>query len=431
MISPDQLLATIDRVDRQMMALIDDLNDEQLAVPFERGINPPIWEMGHSAFFYEFFLLRSLYGTEPIMPGHDDMWDSFVIPHRERWTPGTVPDKAETLHYYRRVLDETRDHLTSGSSLSDEALYLGQYVVAHQCMHLESLVWCRQTLGFHPPSHLGAEAPGATPQLGAMGDAEIPGQRYRIGVPVQQEGQKADNFSFDNERPGFEMDIASFRISRTLVSLGDFLAFVESGGYEDTRHWSFGGQYWLRQNQLSAPSYWEKKDGEWMIRRFDSLHPLDPALPLLHVNFWEAEAYCHWAKRRLPTEFEWEAAARGPHAHKFPWGTDNALDAPCDLGCRSVGTAPVTAFPESASPFGCLQMIGTAWEWTSSQYLPYDGFSVDMYPYMSTLQFGDHKTCRGGSGATSASLIRSSYRQAFHPDRFDVFTGFRTCALED
>jgi len=424
----DELLSNIDRVDRRMLNLIEDLSEEQLAVPYERGINPPIWELGHSAFFYESFLLRDFYGEKPIAPELDDMWDSFVIPHRERWSPGVVPDLEPTLTYYRNVVDLTRERLSKKNELTDEELYLGQYVVAHQCMHLESLIWCRQTLAFQSPAFYRKTALSPNLASESSEDVVVPAGSYFVGVPAHTEGEKSPNFSFDNERPGFEIELPTFKISYTLTSLGEFHAFVEDDGYTREEFWSFGGSYWLRNNPRTAPAYWKKRNGDWWIRRFDQWDRLDASLPLLHISYWEAEAYCRWAGRRLPTEFEWEAAARGSDALKFPTGNALSLDS-VDLDCRFGGTAPVNAFPESASPTGCLQMIGTAWEWTSNQYLPYDGFCVDMYAYMSTLQFATHQTCKGGSGATDSSLIRSSYRQAFHPDRSDLFVGFRTCEI--
>lgn len=427
MITQESLLAEIARTDTQMMILLESLGDEELVVPCEPGINPPVWEAGHVAFFYEYFLLRHLYGVEPIMPGHDTVWDSFEIPHRERWEPGIVPDKTKTLTYYRQVIKETMDRLSAGNGLSDAELYLGQYAVAHQDMHLESLIWCRQTLGYAAPPWsamlTGAETRVIVPPLP---DADIAGGTYYIGMPKLDDGSKSPYFSFDNERPGFELAIASFSLSRTLVSQGEFLEFVEDLGYERPEFWSAGGRYWLRKVSRSHPAYWANRDGQWTVRRFNRTEPLTPSAPVIHVSFWEAEAYCRWSGRRLPSEYEWKAAARSAEARKFPWGnTPDSL--PADLDAKHLGTAPVTAFPEGATKDGCLQMMGTAWEWTTNQYLPYDGFCVDLYAYMSTLQFGTHKTTRGGSGATTGSLIRNSYRQAYHPDRFDVFTGFRTC----
>lgn len=423
----EELLRSIDHTHLQMVALIDDLEEKQLKVPYERGINPPVWEVGHSAFFYEFFLLRPLCGRAPLMPGYDSVWDSFDIPHLERWSPGVVPEKEETLRYYDRVRREVLDRLSSGNGLSDEELYLGQYVVAHQQMHLESLIWCRQTLGYAKPSH--ATTLDLETGHESCGDAWIPAGTYRIGVPHPDPDNRASDFSFDNERPGFEKEIEGFAISKTLVSQGEFLAFVEDDGYERSDLWSFGGNYWRRQPGRESPRYWERKDGEWTVRRFDEIFPLDPEAPMIHVSFWEAEAYCRWSGRRLPDEYEWEVAARGRDARKFPWGCEPCSTRHAALECSNPGTAPVAGYSGSAGPFGCLQMIGTAWEWTTSQYLPFDGFCMDMYPYMSTLQFGDHRTTRGGSFATSAGLIRNTYRQAIFPDRNDMFTGFRTCAV--
>lgn len=437
MMDQAKLLEELDRCDRRMVSLVDELDEHQLRVPYRPGINPPVWELGHAAFFFEYFLLRRLYGVEPLMPGFDPVWDSFDIPHRERWSPGVVPDKATTMAYYRRVIDETRGRLAAGSGLNAGERYLGQYVVAHLCMHIESQIWSRQTLGYPAPSFAG-EADGVRPEDAGLaeegidgGDVEVPAGRWFIGMPGARPAESAEVFSFDNERPGFELDLPGFRISRTLVSNGEFRRFVEDDGYDRPELWSCGGRYWRRGRSSAHPEYWRPAaSGGWEQRRFDRWQPLDPRAPVLHVSFWEAEAYCRWAGRRLPTEFEWEVAARGDSGSTLPWegrGIDGVV--PADLSARCLGTAPVGAFGEGAGPFGCRQMVGTAWEWTSSQYLPFDGFCVDMYAYMSTLQFGDHKTTRGGSGATEESLIRSTYRQAYHPDRNDVFTGFRTCAV--
>lgn len=421
------LLAELDRTDRRTMALLSDLDDAQLAVPYQPGINPPIWEVGHAAFFYEYFLLRALDDAAPRMPGYDEIWDSFEIQHRERWREGVVPDRATTLDYYRRVLDETRRRIET-RPLTPRDLYLTKYVIFHQCMHIESILWCRQALGYPAPSFAGEERGPADRAPGHPRDVVIPAGDYPIGRPAGTDDHAAEGFCFDNEKPGFTRRLDAFAISATLVSNGEFLAFIEDGGYDDAAHWSFGGRHWLRGGVERHPLYWRRNgDGSWSVRRFDRWVPLDPAAPVMHVSYWEAEAYCRWAGRRLPDEYEWEAAARGAEGRLFPWGAAMAPGR-ADLDAAWMGSAPVDAFPGGASPAGCLQMIGTAWEWTTSQYLPYDGFCVDMYPYMSTLQFGDHKTTRGGSCATSSCLIRSTYRQAYFPSRRDVFVGFRTCA---
>ncbi|MHC4940275.1 MAG: selenoneine synthase SenA [Planctomycetota bacterium] len=401
------LLAELDNTDRRTRALLDDLTEEQLEVPYDQGINPPVWEVGHAAFFYEYFLLRELGDAAPRMPGYDEIWDSFEIAHRKRWQEGVVPDKATTLEYYARVLDEVRERLAKDPDARER--HLCEYAIGHQNMHIESLIWCRQTIGYPAPSSATAPQPGSD----TSGDIEIEGGDYPVGM--------TEGFSFDNERPGHTERVEPFRISRTLVTNGEFVEFIRDGGYLDGKLWSFRGRDWLENSGAKQPVYW--RDG-WQMRHFDQWIDLPLETPVMHVNYWEAEAYCKWAGRRLPTEFEWEAAARGREGKLFPWG--NEMDpARADMDGTCLGLSPATAYPAD----GCLQLIGTAWEWTSSQFLPYDGFAVDMYPYMSTLQFGTHKVTKGGSCATSSCLIRNSYRQAYFPDRRDAFTSFRTCAL--
>ena len=418
------LLRELDNTDRRTRALIEDLDDAQLAVPYEPGINPPIWELGHAAFFSEYFLLRELGNPDPRMPGHDEIWDSFQIQHRNRWQAGIVPDKQTTLDYYGRVMDEVRERLRAREPEPREH-YLCRYAVCHQNLHIESMIWCRQTLGYSRPS-FALEPPAAGGEV-ASEDVSVPGGRYPIGMPAGSADFATTDFSFDNERPGFDAEVAPFEISKTLVSNGEFLAFVEDGGYESVAAWSYQGRDWLRDENAKHPLYWRRdQGGEWQVRCFDEWIELPLSAPALHLSYWEAEAFCNWAGRRLPTEIEWEAAARGQEGRRYPWGDTMDADR-VDMDGGRLGRGAVDGLANGASPAGCLQMLGTAWEWTSDQFLPYDGFAVDMYPFMSTLQFGDHKTTRGGSCATSSCVIRNTYRQAYLPGRRDAFTGFRTC----
>jgi len=246
----------------------------------------------------------------------------------------------------------------------------------------------------------------------ARGDVEIPAGRYRIGLPAGSPDYATEDFGFDNEKPAFDVDIPSFSISRTLVTNGEFQKFVEEGGYERPEFWSQGGRKWLKRElnlnfgsgepplfgTIRHPFHWRQQEGRWFERVFNRWLPLEPGHPVKQISYWEAEAFCNWAGRRLPTEYEWEVAALANTPDKprrrFPWG--NEMDPEkVDMDARYMGRLPVTALEAGESPFGCRQMVGTAWEWTSNQFLPYDGFAVDMYPFMSTLQFGDHKATKG------------------------------------
>lgn len=441
------LLQALDQTQDRTLALIESLGDDRLQVPYHPGVNPPLWEAGHCAFFYETFVRKPLDGEESYDPSMDEIWDSFHLDHEDRWNPELFPAKADTLRYFDTIYQAMRQRIQE-APLTDQAHYLTKYSIFHQNMHVESMIWCRQTEGFPPPPSAKTnpeDTPAADPEV--QGDAVIPAGRYRIGMPGQSTDYARQDFAFDNEKPGFDVEVPGFRISRTLVSNGEFLAFVEDGGYERREFWSQGGRKWLdtemdlafgtaespRHGRPAHPYYWRRAAEGWEERNFDQWRPLRSDFPVKHVTYWEAEAYCRWAGRRLPTEIEWEVAALGnrPDApfRRFPWG--NEME-PSRVDMNGIGLAsqPVTALPEGESPFGCRQMVGTLWEWTSDQFLPYDGFAVDVYPFMSTLQFGNHKTTRGGSCATSSILIRGTYRQAYLPQRHDAFVGFRTCALD-
>jgi iron(II)-dependent oxidoreductase len=444
----DSLIQELNNTQQKLVALINTLSDDELAMPYHPGVNPPLWEVGHSAFFFEIFILKQLDQAESFNPAMDDIWDSFNIDHEDRWLPGMIPNREETLDYIEAIHQRILARIES-KELTQDDLYLYKYAIFHQNMHIESLIWARQTMGyakmnFNRTAHQHASRDNKTTEKNVLGDAEIPAGRYQIGMSAESEHFATDDFAFDNEKPGFVIDMESFKISKTLVSNKEFLAFIEDGGYENEALWSWGGKKWLRtehnfaippDTQLSQPKhpvYWKQQDGEWLERYFNEWKPLVAEYPVMHVSFFEAEAFCNWAGRRLPTEYEWEVAAlgnkEGQEFRKFPWG--NTMDASkVDMNGTHVAHIPVTAYPEGEGVFGCRQMLGTAWEWTASQYLPYDGFAIDMYPFMSTLQFGYHKTTKGGSCATSSILIRGTYRQAYLPDRTDVFVGFRTCAL--
>lgn len=429
------LIRQLNHVRNRVLELVDSLSDSELQVPYHPGVNPPLWEMGHAAFFYEVFVFNHLDGTPSFNPVMDDLWDSFHVAHRDRWSQNIFPARAATRDYFNTIYDRMQARIES-QPLTDEAQYLYRYSILHQTMHIESMTWCRHTVGYPAPSWAEVSPPPAEP-MSDSGDAVIPADRYRIGMPGDSTAYAGDDFAFDNEKPAYEVDIEAFRIARTLVTNAEFQTFVEDGGYSHPEYWSFGGRQWLARIVEDAgaeqphPIYWSRRNGEWHERVFDQWRPLQPDYPVTHVTFWEAEAYCHWAGRRLPTEQEWEAAALGNTTDKprrrYPWGDEFNPDA-LDMSGKYMAQLPVSALGQGDGPFGCRQMLGTVWEWTISQFLPYDGFKVDMYPYMSTLQFGDHKVSKGGGCAASDLLIRGTYRQAYLPERNDVYTGFRTCA---
>ena len=245
------------------------------------------------------------------------------------------------------------------------------------------------------------------------GDAEIAGGRFSLG------SEPEESFVFDNEKWAHPVEVGPFAMARAAVTQEEFAAFVDDGGYGLRQWWSREGWCWRQSAGAEHPLYWKRLSmGRWLRRHFDQWVELEPHLPAIHVNWYEAEAYCRWAGRRLPSEAEWEmAAATAPAGQgctqpkrRFPWGEEGPSAGRANLDWKVMGCVDVGAFPAGDSGFGCRQMIGNLWEWTSSTFLPYPGFTADPYREYSEPWFGTRKVMRGGCWATRSRLIRSNYR---------------------
>jgi iron(II)-dependent oxidoreductase len=269
-----------------------------------------------------------------------------------------------------------------------------------------------------------------------LGDAQIPGGGFLLG------SKPGAQFVFDNEMWAHLVEAKPFAISRTAVTNAEFASFVDDGGYRRREFWDEQGWQWREIAGAEHPVYWRPLDGgRWLRRNFDQWLPLEDDLPVLHVNWYEASAYCRWANRRLPTESEWEMAASAElnrdgagiaeRKRLYPWGDEAPTPERANLDWRSLGCIAAHALPASESAFGCRQMIGNTWEWTASAFEPFPGFVTGPYKEYSAPWFGDHKVLRGGCWATRSRLIRSNYRNFYKPDRRDVWAGFRTCALSN
>ncbi len=418
------------------LALVDDLSDAQLIGPCLPIVNPLLWEIGHAAWFQERWVLRQLRGEPPILLEGDALYDSARVPHDTRWTI-PLPSRSETLAYMRHVLDRVLDRL-EGCALNDAEAYFHRLVLAHEDMHDEAFVYTRQTLGYSAPRPFPAAEPradGVAYAAECAEDAEVPGGTYLLGSTPDTP------FVFDNEKWAQPVAIRPFRIARTAVTNRQFLEFVADRGYERRELWSDAGWRWREQARAEHPLYWQcSTNGGWLVRRYNRVQPLDERLPVLHVNWYEAMAYCRWAGRRLPTEAEWEAAASAeptpdgrtlaPRRRTLPWGQAGCDPRRAHLDLRQADCIPVHLLPESDSAFGVRQMIGNVWEWTASDFEPYAGFAADPYKEYSEPWFGGtHRVLRGGAFATRARLIGNCYRNFYTPDRRDVLAGFRTCTL--
>jgi gamma-glutamyl hercynylcysteine S-oxide synthase len=430
------------------LELIADLSDEQMIGPHLDIVNPLRWEIGHVGYFQEYWVLRHFRGDAPTRPEGDRLYDSARIAHDTRWDL-PIPSKADTLAYVQRILQRVTERneidLTRKVGGYNEAYFI-RLALLHEYMHAEAITYTRQTLGYAPPNvDIGApenereSRPEAgneehhAPHAGPLGDAEIPGGTFMMGSTPDQ------TFVFDNEQWAHPVALEPFRMARTAVSNAEFVAFVEDNGYQRRELWTDEGWRWRENAQAEQPPYWRRQPGGgWLRRDFDVWVPLEHLLPVLHVNWYEADAYCRWAARRLPTEAEWEMAASaepssgrpglGERKRLFPWGDEPPTPERANLDWRMMGCVPVDALPAGDSAFGCRQMIGNVWEWTASDFGPYPGFAPGPYKEYSAPWFGDHKVLRGGCWVTRSGLIRNTYRNYYQPHRRDVWAGFRTCA---
>lgn len=388
--SPTQLAAALQDARNYTLALFDRFQSSGLAdvarVPYLPIINPPLWELGHIAWFAEWFVLREAATSHlaaaqyPCLLQAGDRWfDSGNVAHATRWTLD-LPDTAAIKKYADEVLTRILDKL---ARVPDDApaLYPYRLVLAHEDMHGEAFAYTLQTLGLSAPPQLAARTFAPAPQT----DLHFDGGTFQLGSPAIHE------FVFDNEKWTHPVTLPAFSISSTLVSNVEYQQFMRDGGYEKTQFWSDAGRAWRLSTKRLAPRYWQR-DGElWLCKRFDTLMELPDEEPVRHLSLHEALAYCRWAGRRLSSEAEWEFAALSEHPD-FHWG---------DL-----------------------------WEWTRSPFEPYPGFSADAYLEYSAPWFGTHQVLRGASYATQPRIRSPRYRNFFMPVRDDIFVGFRTCAIE-
>jgi iron(II)-dependent oxidoreductase len=243
-------------------------------------------------------------------------------------------------------------------------------------------------------------------------------------------GAESGRFAYDNERPRHLIEVAPFLIDPTPVSNAAYMAWIEEGGYERREVWSEAGWAWRLRDGIKRPRYWT---AEGRVRLFDRSPPIRPELPVMHVSWYEADAFARAHGKRLPAEAEWETAAtvdpRTGGKHRYPWGDDAPTPERVTLNQLPLGPAPVGSLPAGASADGVLGLIGDAWEWTASEFRPYPGFRAHPYPEYSETHFGKgYRVLRGGSWASRPRVIDGTFRTWDLPERRQIFAGFRCAA---
>jgi ergothioneine biosynthesis protein EgtB len=367
-------------------ALAAPLTPEDCQVQSMPDASPVKWHLAHTTWFFETFLLQPLLADyEPFDPAFAVLFNSYYLGVGERFTRAqrgmlTRPSLDRVLAY-RRHVDEAMDRLT-GEVVPDKWHDLVELGLNHEQQHQELVLMdVQHALSLNPLCPAYRKPEGQRAKAAPARWAQVEEGLYRIG----HDGQ---GFAFDNEGPRHRVWLDSFAIADRLVTAGDYLEFIADGGYHKPDLWLSDGWAMVEAEGWTAPLYWQQQGGDWTIFSLEGQHPVDPAAPLLHVSYYEADAYARWAGARLPTEAEWEVAASKAQLH---------------------------------------DMDDVAWQWTASAYLGYPGFVPApgaVGEYNGKFMVGQH-VLRGGSLGTPAGHSRITYRNFFPPHARWAFSGIR------
>ncbi len=368
------------------------LGTRNFQVPRVAELNPPLWEVGHIGWFQEWWIARNMQRhrgvhCDPmaarlasIEPQADGWWNSSEVPHDSRWSL-TLPGLADTKAYLLDTLESSLELLEKTANDDGDALYFHRLALFHEDMHGEALIYMAQTLGLQLSISVPGPAAMREPVL-------VPATNFQMGLDI------GHGFTFDNERPAHHVAVPEYEIDAQVVTWAQFVEFVDDGGYDRATLWHPDGWTWVQAEGRRAPRYVDQigvASGAVMQTRFGTARRMLGGQPAMHVSWWEADAWCRWAGRRLPSEVEWELAACTAPRRGFRWGD--------------------------------------VWEWTGSTFQPYSGFLADPYRDYSEPWFGTHKVLRGASFATRSRMKSTRYRNFYLPGRDDIFAGFRSCSM--
>ena len=413
--------------------IVAPLTDGHLADQPSPIMGPIGWDLGHVADFEQLWLVDEVArrgGSALGRSGLDPTYDPNVHTRSDRGEL-RLPSRREALQQLASVRERALRRLRDGAIDPTDMLtadgFVYRMVAQHESQHQETMlqaIQLRGDLAYAPPfAGSGPRRPDSSP---AGASILIPAGSCVIGRDDRR-------ITYDNERPAHRVELPAYRIDAAPVTNGEYGRFIDDGGYRRRELWSAEGWAWRRGEQAEAPLFWRRVDGHWQRLSFGRLKRVDSARPVMHVSWFEADAYARWAGKRLPCEQEWEkAAAWDParsEARRYPWGEARPTRELANLGHRLLDTTPVGAYPRGRSFFGCHQMLGDVYEWTASDFLPYPGFEAFPYRDYSEVFFGnDYKVLRGASWAVPEFMARNTYRNWDDPQRRQIFAGFRCVA---
>ncbi|MBM2619632.1 ergothioneine biosynthesis protein EgtB [Actinoplanes sp. LDG1-06] len=419
----DRVAAELLRTRERTTLLTEAVDDGDLVRQHSPLMSPLVWDLAHVGSQEELWLVRDVGGRDPLRPELDELYDAFKHARRDR--PGLpLLTPVEARKYVAQVRDKALDvldraRIDDGRRLVADGFAFGM-IIQHEQQHDETMLATHQLRAGSPV--LAADPPPAV-IAPVTGEVLVPGGPFTMGTDTEP-------WALDNERPAHQVDVPAFHIDRAAVTNGQYAAFIDAGGYDDPRWWSPAGWDHRQAAGLVAPAHWQRDGDGWSATTFGRTARVTPSEPVVHVCFHEAEAYAKWAGKRLPTEAEWEKAARWDPAtgrsRRYPWGDETPEPRHANLGQRHLRPAPAGAFDDGASPLGVQQLIGDVWEWTSTDFTGYPGFTAFPYREYSEVFFGpDYKVLRGGSFGTDRNAVRGTFRNWDYPIRRQIFSGFR------
>ena len=429
-VSRDVLAGKLEEARERTRLLLRPVNDEDLKTQHDQIMSPLVWDYGHIGNYEELWLLQKAHGKGLSDRELYDMYDASLHPREERPSLNLLDRDDATLYLdaiRKAVLETLKDADLAGDDplLADGFVY--NMILQHEAQHNETMLQTLQLIegdGYKPEARI--ELPSGRAAEDEMG--HVPGGEFVMGTDDHAQ-------ALDNERNAHVVDLPGFYIDATPVTNEAFVRFVEDGGYERRDLWDEKGWEYIKSEYITAPKHWyQPEPHSWWTECFGFDEPLTLSAPVVHVSWYEADAYARWAGKRLPTEEEWEKAASwDPEKgikRLYPWGDEEPTRKLANLDQLAFRAAEVGAHPKGASACGVLGMIGDVWEWTASSFYAYPDFESFPYREYSEIFFGpDYRVLRGGSWATRPAAIRNTFRNWDHPIRRQLFAGFR-CACD-
>ncbi|MGW7674200.1 ergothioneine biosynthesis protein EgtB [Streptomyces sp. NPDC054775] len=421
--------AALDNARRRTMNLTDSVTDEDLVAQHSRLMSPLVWDLAHIANQEDLWLVRGAGRRPGVRPRLDSLYDAFQHPRAARpMLPLLGPTAARD--YLSTVRARTWDVL-AGLDISPEnpdpllaAGFVFGMLAQHEQQHDETMLATLQLRQGLPVLYAPAPPPAPRDAVSLPREVFVPAGPFTMGTST-------DAWALDNERPHHTVDVAAFWLDTVPVTNAAYMRFIDAGGYRDAQWWTPEGWRHVKEAGLEAPLFWRREGGRWLRSRFGSTEAVPADEPVVHVCWYEADAYARWAGRRLPTEAEWEKAARHDpltgRSRRYPWGDNAPTPKYANLGQRHLQPAPAGSYPAGAAPSGARQLIGDVWEWTASDFRPYPGFMPFPYKEYSEVFFGSaHKVLRGGAFSVDPVACRGTFRNWDYPIRRQIFSGFRT-----